>query len=159
MLKIFKGVDRLLEISLVLILFAMAVCVFLQIIFRYLLGASLEWSEELARFLQVWLTFLGAGYAIKGASHIAMDDILNRLPKTAKTVLTVVGDLLVIGISLFFMIEGTKILGVTKTQISPGNGISMMYIYLAIPVGATVGIYYMVIRWVEKLFVNKGGEI
>jgi TRAP-type C4-dicarboxylate transport system permease small subunit len=154
--KIGKGIDKLLEISLVLILFTMTVCIFIQIIFRYLVGASLDWTEELARFLQVWLTFLGAGYAIKIGAHITMADILNRLPEGVKTIVALVGDLIVVGMSIFLLIEGTKILEVTSTQIAPGTRISMMYIYLAMPVCGIVTLYYMGVKLWTKYVIKKG---
>lgn len=52
----------------------------IQVFFRYILNNSLIWSEELVRFLFIWLTFLGAAINIRDKWHIGVDYILTLLP-------------------------------------------------------------------------------
>ena len=53
---------------------------FIQVVFRYIFNNSLSWSEELIRFLFVWLTFLGGALAINNKSHIAVEFFIELLP-------------------------------------------------------------------------------
>jgi TRAP-type C4-dicarboxylate transport system permease small subunit len=59
---------------------SMALIVATQVFFRYVLNQSLFWSEELARFLLVWLTFLGATVAYRRKAHPGIDVLYSRMP-------------------------------------------------------------------------------
>ena len=61
------------ERSLAILGITMAAVIILQVIFRYVLNHSLFWSEELARYLLVWLTFLGASSAYYRKVHPGID--------------------------------------------------------------------------------------
>lgn len=63
------------------LLFGVIVCImFTQVVFRYIFNNSLSWSEELIRFLFVWLTFLGGALAINNKTHIAVEFFIELLP-------------------------------------------------------------------------------
>lgn len=70
-----------LEIILVFLLVAMTLTVFSQVIARYIFEAPLSWSEELARFILIWLSMLSAAYAFKTKSHFALTILVNKLPE------------------------------------------------------------------------------
>ena len=70
-----------LEIALVFLLVAMTLIVFTQVIARYIFEAPLSWSEELARFILIWLSMLSAAYAFKTRSHFALTILVNKLPE------------------------------------------------------------------------------
>ena len=70
-----------LEIVLVFLLVAMTLTVFSQVIARYIFEAPLSWSEELARFILIWLSMLSAAYAFKTKSHFALTILVTKLPE------------------------------------------------------------------------------
>ncbi len=66
--------------------FTMAIVVAVQVFFRYVLNQSLFWSEELARFLLVWLTFFGASVAYYRQANPGIDFLYSRMsPSIRKT--------------------------------------------------------------------------
>jgi len=67
-----------LELLLCLLMAAIVIVTFSQVVFRYALEHSLSWSEETARFLFMWLTMLGAAYAFKLKSHFALEFLTKR---------------------------------------------------------------------------------
>mgnify|MGYP003608844836 FL=1 len=80
MLRRFNAVvNRALEGFLIVGFVAMTLVIFLQVIFRYFLLQSLSWSEEVARYLFVWLTFLGASVVARSRSHITVESVVNRI--------------------------------------------------------------------------------
>jgi TRAP-type C4-dicarboxylate transport system permease small subunit len=79
------------------IFWAMAVAVFLQFFTRYILNDSLAWTEEIARYLLMWLTFVGAAIAMRRGTHIAVEVAFTFLPPPAVRVLSFLVDLLVLG--------------------------------------------------------------
>lgn len=63
---------------------SMTVLIFMQVIFRYVFKESLSWSEELARYLFIWLTFIGASIATREKTHINVAMFIDNI-KSAKT--------------------------------------------------------------------------
>ena len=98
--------DKILEGIVGSALIIMTIVIFFQIIARYVLNASLAWSEELARSLQIWMVFMGAALAVGRASYIGMTDLLEKFPPTMFKVFQLFGDLIIIGFSLFCTDEG-----------------------------------------------------
>ena len=90
-----------LEIALVFLLVAMTLTVFSQVIARYIFEAPLSWSEELARFILIWLSMLSAAYAFKTKSHFALTILVNKLPEKHQKITSFCVNMLV---AIFFLI-------------------------------------------------------
>ena len=90
-----------LEIVLVFLLVAMTLTVFSQVIARYIFEAPLSWSEELARFILIWLSMLSAAYAFKTKSHFALTILVNKLPEKHQKITSFCVNMLV---AIFFLI-------------------------------------------------------
>ena len=73
--------------ALIGLLAAMAVIVFANVALRYLTDQSIEWAEEVARHLMIWLTFIGAGPVLRYGGHIAVDNLQDGLPRAACDIL------------------------------------------------------------------------
>ncbi len=78
--KMLDRVNSLAEYAVCALLAVMVVVVFLQVIFRFVIRSSLPWSEELARYLMVWIVFLGASIGVKRKSHIGVEAVVALLP-------------------------------------------------------------------------------
>jgi TRAP-type C4-dicarboxylate transport system permease small subunit len=74
-------VNQIAEIAIVIIVSIMAVVVFVEVIFRYVLLLPLFWTEEFARYCLVWSSLLGAGVALKRSEHIAVTFFTDKFPK------------------------------------------------------------------------------
>src|SRR5690606_3491469 len=66
--------------ALVLLLAAMSLIVFANVTLRYLTNFSITWSEEVARYLMIWMTFLGAGLTLRYGGHVAITNLQELLP-------------------------------------------------------------------------------
>ncbi|MXX85002.1 MAG: TRAP transporter small permease [Acidobacteria bacterium] len=129
---------RTLETGAALALGLMAALVIYQVGARYLFGSPPSWTEELARFLQVWLVLLASPICVRRGMHLAVDYVTPRLPPAAALALRT-GVLL---ISAFFCLGlafyGARLLAVAGFQTSPALGISMIWPYLAVPVSGVL---------------------
>ena len=144
MLKISNWLNRLCEIALIGILGAMAIVVFLQVLFRYVLHLPLFWTEEFARYCLVWASLLGASVALKRQEHIAVTFFLERFPPRSAGILTTVSQISV-GLILAVMTwGGTMLVLVTSSQISPALRIPMAIPYLALPIGSAIMLFHMI---------------
>lgn len=94
MKKFFKLLDDHFEEWIaILLLSTIVVLTFLQVIMRYVFGNSLSFSEEAARYLFVWLTFIGISYGAKNGSHMRVDLLVSVLPKAIQKCLNFIAQL------------------------------------------------------------------
>ena len=94
MKKIEKGLWTLLDWFLFLGMVVMVICVFINVVGRYVFNYSFASVEEIARMLFVWLTYLGCIVCIKEGSHVRVDIVLTLVPAKVRFVMEVIGNLL-----------------------------------------------------------------
>jgi len=136
------------ESSLVtVILSVMTVTVFMQVFFRYVVKASLPFSEELARYLMVWAVFIGASMGARQGAHIGVEAIANLFPKSLKKFSIILSGSLSVLFCIVITWLGFQVVSfIMQTgQKSPSMEIPMFYAYLAVPVGCML----MGIRFIE----------
>jgi len=125
----------------------MTVVVVLQVICRYLLGAALTWSEEFARFGLVWITFLGAGIALRRRAHVGVQAIVELFSPGVRKIVQVFTIFTVVGFLLIATFKGMELALFNMKQYSPAMGLPMGLVYLAIPSGCLV----LIIQLAEQL--------
>lgn len=121
-----------------LLMTAIAGIVFLQVITRYLLTYPLDWPEELARILFVWVTLLGAVLALRRGGHFSISLATRLLPPGLERGASVCLRLLLFGFLLLVAYLGADATLRVRPQLSTGLEISMSYGYAAVPVSAAL---------------------
>ena len=113
----------------------MTVDVLLGVFCRYVLHDALSWTEEVARYLMVWMGFLAIGLALREGNHVAVEFLVDKVSAGPRRVVFVIIRLL----SLFFLLSvigaGAVLVFRVRSQSTPVLGISMMWPYLAVPLG------------------------
>ena len=156
--------DHLEEIFLLPSLVFSVVLVFSQVVMRYVFGNSLSWSEELARYLFVWQTWLGVSYSTKKRSHLRITFIKDRLSPSAQRKLEIVVTVVWIAFAVFVAVKGFSLAARVYgfNQRSSALRMPMAYVHLAVPVGCSLMIIRLVENTVKDFFVSKlhvGGEV
>ena len=124
----------------------MTIVVFLQVVFRYFLVRPLHWSEELARYLFVWISLLGATLSVHRRAHFGMDFFVKMLPERWRRGLTLLICLLMEVVVVVLLVEGTALVRKTADQLSPAMEIPMGWAYACLPVGAALmGLHLLII--------------
>ncbi|MSQ73810.1 MAG: TRAP transporter small permease [Betaproteobacteria bacterium] len=121
----------------------MTLVVLLGVFTRYVLNDALAWTEELARYSMIWLTWLGGGLAIRRGAHIAVEFVTDALPEKARSVVVMFGRVAVfffLGVCLWYSIELTARVSAQSTI---ALGISMQIPYASIPVGSLLMAYHL----------------
>lgn len=118
---------------------AMTLLIFCQVIFRYVLNESLSWSEELARYFFIWVTFLGASVAFFEKTHINVDLFVNYVRNVRiRATLFVIGDLLSISFLGMLVVKGflvaSRVFALEQMSASMAF-LPIGLIYLAVPLG------------------------
>ncbi|MCV0394187.1 MAG: TRAP transporter small permease [Rhizobiaceae bacterium] len=113
----------------------MSVVVFANVSLRYLTNFSLTWSEEVARYLMIWMTFLGAGLVLRVGGHVAVTSFQELLPAGAQRVAR---GAIVLLLLVFFAVMawmGHDYMSRMRFQVTPATRIAFSHIYAAMPVG------------------------
>jgi TRAP-type C4-dicarboxylate transport system permease small subunit len=171
-----KILDFLLEVLLMIVLVALVLDVLLQVLVRFApkildvipLPLPIEkilrtGTEELAVFMLIWVSLLGAAVALGRGAHLGIDYFIGKLPAKIRISTEVFAFLVVAMFSFTVMILGGIEL-VTDTlrleQISPAINVKVGYVYLAIPISGFFLVLYSVIGLFERLaLLVKGGPV
>ena len=117
---------------------SMALVVALQVFFRYVLNHSLFWSEELARFMLVWLSFLGASTAYKRGLHPGVDVLTTRLSATLQKVCLQLVHLFSLILFGTMVVYGTQFAYFIRAQISPALYLPKWTVFSIIPISGLI---------------------
>ena len=116
---------RAINLLIALALAARVVLVFGNVVLRYVFNSGIAVSEELSRWLFVWITFLGAVAAIKENAHLGTDMLVSRLSVRGKKVCMVVGHVLMLYITWLFFEGSWKQMKINWDVEAPVTGFSM----------------------------------
>lgn len=144
--KISDKLNRGTEILIAILLAVMSIVIFMQVVYRYVFHASLPWSEELGRYILVYLTFLGASVAVKRNSHIGVEMVVKLLPRSIAKVLEWVANAISFVFFAILIVYGSKVVKITMTQLSPAMHVKMGYIYMAVVIGAVLMTMHLLAR-------------
>ena len=136
--KAMRGVTGVTGLVANLLLIAMLLAIATQVVARFALGAPTVWAEELARFLLVGITMIGAAALIERDEHIAIDILVLALPDRAQAALGWLRDAITLGVCGLLVHYGWLLSGIGARQSTPGLGIKMSLPYMAIPLGAAL---------------------
>ncbi len=119
---------------LIIVMMATMTCVvFAQVMARYFFNFSLSWSEEVARFAFVWLSFIGAAILIRRDEHIRVSMFVDMLPTPLWAVFRALQYVGVLICLYFFVVGGFKLSEAEWSQLAPATQIPMGWVYLVIP--------------------------
>ncbi len=136
------GLDRLsrfIDLLLAIALAVMVVLVFGNVVLRYGFNSGITTSEELSRWLFVWLTFLGAIVAMKDGTHLGSDALVSRLPRRGRQVLFVVSHLLMLYVCWLLFQGALELVRINVGASSAVMEVSMAWFYAPGMVLAVLG--------------------
>ncbi len=130
-------VDQVLGIILVAMLAVMTLDVLWGVFTRYVMSNQASWSEELARFLLIWIGILGAAYASGQRMHLSID-LLDNKP------VRLIAALIILFALAVMVVGGSRLVMLTADlgQRSPALGIPMAIIYAVVPISGLLIIFY-----------------
>ncbi len=122
---------KLIEVLCVVIMSVMSLMVFINVVLRYLANSSLTSSEELSRYLFVWLTFLAAILAYYENQHIAVDFIIKKAGAAVQKFFAIVVDLLILLCAYLITSGSWDLTVIGGAEISPVTMIQMSLVYVS----------------------------
>ncbi len=153
-----NGLDRVFRAALASLIALMVLCVTWQIVSRYLLGDPSKWTEELSRFLLIWIGLLGGSYAYHVKMHLGLDLLSGKLTGNAKRIHEIVIHVIVIAFSAAVLVAGgLRIVQMTTElkQYSAALGVPMSVVYYSLPISGIMLIVYALIAIAEVIADKK----
>jgi TRAP-type C4-dicarboxylate transport system permease small subunit len=146
----YRTLNKIIKVLTIACLSVITIFVSVEVILRYFFGGTLYITEQLTRYLLVWMVFLASSLAIADNSHIYIEILVNRVHGRTRACFNLVAQALLLFFLLFLMIEGIVVLPFQVDQIISTLGVSIIWFYLAIPVGSLL----MIVNLLPKIWGN-----
>lgn len=152
MKKIKSGVDQALRLVCVVLFALMVLLVLWQVFTRLVLNNPSQWSEDGARYMFIWLSFLGAAYVIGEKDDVVIDFIVRKMPAAVTKIVNTLAHLVVAFFGLWVLFWG----GWGASTLSWGSDIPSLLIsqgqvYLILPVSGLLIVFYSVLNAIEAM--------
>ena len=145
-MNVLKKVNDLLSKAIIAVIStgmaAVTLIVCLQVFYRYILGHSLAWAEELTLYIEVYVVFLAAGFALGTGQHICMDLVVSKVPHTVAVIMNKVTSLIcaVYAVAMTYFCY-TFTVAETGQKMATLPGYKWM-VYMAMVIGSALMVFY-----------------
>ena len=145
------------EWLLIAILGLMVILVFGNVVLRYGFNSGIMISEEVSRFLFVWMVFLGSVLMLHDNGHLGVHTLTKKLPLAGKKACKLISDSIVLACCVLISIGAWKIIGINMNNIAPVSEIPLGVVYMACMV-CSVGMGVLLVGSIYRLLSGKMTE-
>lgn len=141
------------RLAVILMMMSMAALVFANVVSRYVFSHSLNWSEEIARYLMVWVTYVGAGLAMREGQHVAIEFGQSFLPKRLHAWVRGLVAITILVFLVIITVVGVQFSDFAWRQRTPVMQWPMGAMYLAVPIGSMLfALHFVAIArdWIQR---------
>ena len=135
--------ERALKVFTGALLAAMVIVILLQVTFRYALNLSLAWTEEVGRYLFVWICLFGASLAYRYGQHSGYETLVAAMPAAVGRWVTRGVDVLVAIFSIVLIVSSKELIEAGMGQVTPATQLVIAYIYFAFPLSAVTTLIFV----------------
>ncbi len=138
--KILDWISKIAEFVACIMLAAMCLMVFANVLTRFVLHFAIPWSEELSRFAQIWSCFLGAAILYREDGHMGLDILVKAVPKQVARVIAIIVDLITMYLVYLIGTGGYELAKAQAAWKTPATGLSWAWVFavIAISMGCTM---------------------
>jgi len=154
--RVLGPIRRSVEITIVTLFAVLTIAVFAQVVARYVFNQPPAWTEELARFCQVWIILLASSICLRKGSHLAVDYLGPALGRGARRAVAVFTGCLIAIYSAVVVIWGARLLMIGLSQTSPAMQLNMGLVYLVFPVAGGLMLLESVLAMLRRAKESEG---
>ena len=133
------------------LLAVMTAIVLTGVFFRYVLNNAIPWTEEVSKFLMIWMALMGAPVGLQMGTHVGIEALKNALRGRPHFSLLLLGQLIILSLLLVWIKEGLAMTQMAMRQTASSIEISLGWIYLAIPVGSLMMLTIIVQQIIQTI--------
>ena len=152
------ALERLLDGLVASMILVMAAAIVWQVFARYVLDRAPGWSEELSRYLMMWVTLLGGAAVLRGGGHIAVTALLDWLPRRAHGPILLLRDLAMAAALAVLLWFGWRYAELNAVQESAALELPKSLVYAALPIGAALTLLLLVLARLAGASFRAQGE-
>lgn len=152
--KMMDVLEKILRILIILLLAVSFLIILAQVVCRYFLHSGAPWMEETARYMIIWLSFLGAPIAIRHGNHMYIDMVEQLFSDTPRIILNLLFDVLLIALCVALFVGGWEYNLDNYKNLSTGLQVSMSWVYSSICVGSVLCILVAVESFCRKIVMK-----
>jgi TRAP-type C4-dicarboxylate transport system permease small subunit len=134
--RLSEGLDRIVLLMIILLSIPLVLVVLYAVFMRYVLNMAPAWSEEVARYLMVWLALLSAAAALRRGQHIGLNFIVDKNPPLLRKAIKILAYCFILFFFLVVSIKGVSMTIFVAPQRSPSAYIPMWIPYMSVPVSS-----------------------
>ncbi len=146
--KLLRATEKGMEYLVYVLVSLMVINTTVGVFFRFILNNALSWTEEVGRYMMIWVGFFGCALATRDNSHVGVEMFTDLFKPGVKRVFTVISRLVVISFLVIILVKSGEQLSLLKIQKSSALEIPMIVPYSAV----TFGIFMMLIENLALLF-------
>jgi TRAP-type C4-dicarboxylate transport system permease small subunit len=153
-MSFYKNFNRTLEIVLVILACVLVIDVLWQVFSRYILNSPSSFTDELAGYLLIWVSLLGAAYVVGKQEHLAIDLLLQKSPPARKRVLRIIIQSVIMGFALTVLVIGGSWLVYTRFYLgvtSAALQLPLGYVYIVLPLSGLIIIFYSIHHLIDVI--------
>ncbi|MEX0684944.1 MAG: TRAP transporter small permease [Balneolales bacterium] len=157
-----KSLNKILSSASIALMSLLVITVLLQVFMRYVVNSPVTFTEELSRFLLIWLGLIAASYAYRQRMHLALDLLVVKLKGRKRMTLNIIIHSLIGIFSLTVLIYGglhLVYLTYILEQFSAALGLSMAIVYLAIPISGIAILIYAIDFILQELGMSESNAL
>lgn len=144
--RILDKLDVVFKWLTIVILGGMTALIFIQVLCRFVFNSPLAWSEEIAKYLFIWMTFIAGYVGARKGKHIGVEAVQKALPPIGGKILKCVSNLVCAAFFAAVIYYTIYFWGKLAMQTSPALGIPIAFVYLGMLIGSGfMAIWYLVL--------------
>lgn len=144
MKRIIIPVYQFLDATALILLASLLIVVCVGVVDRYLLKTGITWTEELARYLLIWVSFISAAIATYKSRHFRVKILVNLLPRALNRTVMTLMNLLALAVLAVVFVRGIDVALVLAAQRSPAMEVQMNWIFFSLPVSVAAMMLFLV---------------
>ena len=152
-----RMIEKFVRWIVIVLMLVMTVTVSLQIVFRYVFNIPLGWSEEMARFSFVWVSFFGASALMRVREHVNVTVFVDNFPPRLRAVCVLAANLCALVFAYYFVVGGIALTTNEWAQLAPAMQIPMGWVYVVIPISAVLMAIWIMLQTIEAFGTLLGG--
>ena len=153
-MSFYKKFNRTLEIVLIVIACVLVIDVLWQVFSRYVLNSPSSFTDELAGYLLIWVSLLGAAYVAGKKEHLAIDLLLQKSPPARQRILNIIIQSVIIGFAATVLVIGGSWLVYTRFYLgvkSAALQVPLGYVYIVLPLSGLIIIFYSIHHLIDVI--------
>jgi TRAP-type C4-dicarboxylate transport system permease small subunit len=153
-MNFYKKFNRTLEIVLIVLSCVLVIDVLWQVFSRYILNSPSSFTDELAGYLLIWVSLLGAAYVAGKKEHLAIDLLLQKSSPARQKVLSIIIHSVILGFSATVLLIGGAWLVYTRFYLdvkSAALQVPLGYVYIVLPLSGLIIIFYSIHHLIDVI--------